>query len=88
MTPQEFNAWRIWPRILTGLYSIFFVCAWFYVVTWFMDYPFEMLDNEIVALAVVGFPAAILTVISLVLRKMVDNYMNGPQAPPVTHHTP
>ncbi len=78
MTPEQFNAWRIWPRILTGLYSVFFVCAWFYVVSWFMDYNWPEIDNQAVALALAAFPAAILTVISLVLRKMIDNYMNGP----------
>lgn len=77
MTPEEFNAWRIWPRILTGAYSIFFFVAWFYVVDWFMDYPFVEIENQVIALAIIGFPAAILTVITLVLRKMIDNYMNG-----------
>lgn len=78
MTPEDFNKWRIWPRLLTGAFSLFFFYAWFYVVDWFIAFNWEAVENQAVALALAGFPAAILTVITIVLGKLIDKYMNGP----------
>jgi hypothetical protein len=78
MTPEDFNKWRIWPRLLTGGFSLFFFYAWFYVVDWFISFNWETVENQAVALALAGFPAAILTVITIVLGKLIDKYMNGP----------
>lgn len=77
MTPEDFNNWRVFPRLLVGSYCAFFGYAWFYVTDWFMDFDWSTVDNQAVALALAGFPAAILTVISVVLGKLIDKYMNG-----------
>lgn len=81
MTPEDFNKWRIMPRILVMCYAVFFGYAWFYVVDWFIAFDWETVadHNHGVALAIAGFPAAILTVISVVLGKLIDKYMNGPK---------
>lgn len=77
MTPSEFNAWRIFPRILIFCYCGFFGYAWFYVTDWFMQFDWKSVDNQAVALALAAFPAAILTVISVVLSKLIDTYMKA-----------
>jgi len=71
---ERANALRVIPRILIVTYYIFSIVAWFYVVTWFMEYDFTKIENEIVALAVVGFPAVILGVITTVLGSLTNNY--------------
>ena len=68
------NALRIIPRILVVAYYAFFVHAWFYVVDWFIAYDWTQVDNEAVALALAGFPAAILAVITGVLGTLTNNY--------------
>lgn len=68
------NRLRIIPRVLVLAYYGFFAHAWFYVVDWFMAYDWTAVDNEAVALALAGFPAAILAVITGVLATLTNNY--------------
>lgn len=71
---KRLDALRVIPRVLLMIYYTFFLKAWFYVVDWFMAYDWNQVTNEAVALALAGFPAAILSVISLVLGRLTDNY--------------
>lgn len=78
MTPDEFNKWRIMPRILMTSYYVFFAFAFWGLADWVMAYDFTKLDNEIIALAIVGFPTAVLGVLSAVLATLTKNYFNTP----------
>lgn len=71
---EVMDALRIIPRVLILSYYAFFIKAWFYVVDWFTTYNWAAVTNEAVALALAGFPAAILGVISLVLGALTNNY--------------
>lgn len=68
------DAFRLIPRLLLLIYYAFFVQAWFYVVDWFAAYDWTAVTNQAVALALAGFPAAILGVITVVLSRLTDNY--------------
>jgi len=73
-------AGRWMPKIIVGGYYIFFVKAWFYVVDWFMLFDWSSIEDPTVALAIAGFPAAILGVITLVLNTLTATAfraMNG-----------
>jgi hypothetical protein len=71
---ERADALRVIPRILVIFYYTFF--AWFawYLSTWFMSYDFNSLENEAVALAIAGFPAAVLGVMTTVLGSLTNNY--------------
>jgi len=60
--------------VLLISYYGFFAWAWVWVVQWFMDYDFTVIDNEAVALALVAFPGAVLTVLTAVLGTLTNNY--------------
>lgn len=68
------NALRLIPRTLVVAYYIFFAKFAYYVTDWFMAYDFETVTDPTVALAVAGFPAAILGVMSGVLASLTNNY--------------
>ena len=74
MNAERFNDWRIIPRVLLLVYYGFFAYAWVWVVQWFMDYDFTVIENEAVALALVAFPGAVLTVLTTVLGTLTNNY--------------
>lgn len=77
------DAWRLIPRLLILTYYVFSIWAWWFVVDWFMAYDFTALESEVVALAVVGFPAIILGVITTVLGSLTNNYFRtGRNTPP------
>ncbi len=76
------NAWRLIPRVLILVYYVFSIWAWWFVVSWFMAYDFAALESEVVALAVVGFPAIILGVITTVLGSLTNNYFRTGSSPP------
>lgn len=78
MTPEQFNAWRIMPRILMTFYYVFFAFAFWGLADWVMAYDFTALDNDTVALAIVGFPTLVLGVLSQVLASLTKNYFNTP----------
>ena len=71
---EKMNAWRIMPRILMTVFYTFFILTFVWVTQWFMDYDFAKIENQAVALAIAGFPTAILAVLSGVLGKLTDNY--------------
>jgi len=71
---HRLDAMRIIPRILISTYYTFFMYAWFYVVDWFIVYDWSQVENQAVALALAGFPTAILGVITLVLGQLTNNY--------------
>ena len=75
------DAWRLIPRLLILTYYVFSIWAWWFVVTWFMAYDFASLESEVVALAVVGFPAVILGVITTVLGSLTNNYFRTGSSP-------
>jgi ABC-type multidrug transport system fused ATPase/permease subunit len=71
---KRVSEWRIIPRVLLiSAYIAFGVfSAW--VTAWFMDFPFNELENQTVALAIAGFPAAILAVMTGVLGTVTKHY--------------
>lgn len=74
MSPKAFNEWRIVPRILMLAYYAFFAMTFWEISSWVMAYDFNSLTSETIALAVVGFPTAILGVLSAVLSSLTNNY--------------
>lgn len=76
MTSEEFNKWRVMPRILMVIYYGFFIYAFMYVVDWFMNYDFSEVEDPAVALAITGFPTAILAVLTGVLSTLTKQYFN------------
>ena len=60
------------------VYYAFFIWAFIWVTQWFMDYDFNSITNDGVALAIAGFPTAILGVLSAVLASLTKNYFNTP----------
>ncbi len=78
MTPDQFDAWRVMPRVLLTAYYVFFAFAFWGLCDWVMAYNFDALESEVVALAIVGFPAAVLGVLSGVLASLTKNYFNTP----------
>jgi hypothetical protein len=75
MTPETFAKWRPVPRALMIGYGVFFAVMTWKMTAWVMAYDFNALDNETLALAVVGFPAAILTVLSGVLMALMKHFI-------------
>ncbi len=71
---RRLNSFRVIPRLLLITYYSFFVKAWFYVVEWFTAYDWESVTNEAVALALAGFPAAVLGILTGVLAGLTNNY--------------
>ena len=76
------NEYRVFPRIYTTVYLIFFAFAWVWVVQWFMDYDWDGLPTDPIvgaaaAAAVAGFPAIILGVLSKILKELIISYWNG-----------
>ena len=74
MTPLEFNKWRIVPRVLMFTYYGFFIFSFVWIVGWYMNYPFNEIEDQTIALAITGFPVAILTVLSGVLAVLTKSY--------------
>lgn len=75
MTPETFNKWRPIPRVLMLAYYGFFAVMTWRLSGWIMGYDFNSLDNETLALAVVGFPSVILTVLSGVLASLTKHFI-------------
>jgi len=76
------NAFRVVPRALMLFYYGFFFRAWFYVVDWFMAFDWSTVDDQTVALAIAGFPAAILAVLTGVMSTLTKHYMQTGNTPP------
>ncbi len=71
---KRIDALRIMPRLLVLSGYLWF--AWFamFVTRWVMAYPFDALESEAVALAIVAFPTGILGVLAGVLASITNNY--------------
>lgn len=74
MSAEEFNKWRIMPRLLMIGYYTFFAYVFTWISGWFMAYDFTTVENQAVALAIAGFPVGILGVLSGVLLKLTEHY--------------
>jgi hypothetical protein len=71
---KRLNALRIIPRLLVVAYYAFFAQFSWHLAGWFMAYDFNSIENATVALAIAGFPAAILGVMTGVLSSLTNNY--------------
>jgi hypothetical protein len=73
------NELRLMPRFLTLAcyvgYGILCYAAW----NWFVAYDFNALENEAVALAVIGFPSVILSALAGVVGGITKAYFNTPK---------
>ena len=88
MTPHANDKWLLWaeridalravPRLIILAYYLFFIRAWFYVVDWFIVYDWSVVEgSETIALAIAGFPAIILGVLTGVLNTLTKSYWAG-----------
>ena len=76
MSPEQFDKWRIMPRVLMIAFYGFFMWAFIWVSSWFMAYDFTALTDSAVALAIAGFPTAILAVLTGVLANLTKLYLS------------
>ena len=74
---ERVDAFRVVPRLLMLAYYTFFIKAWFWVTQWFMDYDWSQIDRPEIALAVAGFPAVILGILTQVLASLTKSYWAG-----------
>lgn len=74
---ERIDAMRVVPRIIMLTVYAFFIQGWWYVVTWFMNYPWTTITNDAVALALAAFPAAILGVLTQVVNSLTKAYWEG-----------
>lgn len=80
------NYYRVFPRIWLGVYYVFFIKAWYYVVDWFIHFDWSELPNDTVvgsvaAAAIAGFPAIILGILTKILKDLTQSYWNGSTTP-------
>lgn len=66
---------RIIPRVLIMSAYIFFGYAFMEIVFWFQNYDWSQVKEPMVALAIAGFPTAVLGVLLQVLKAITDTYM-------------
>ncbi len=78
MSPEDFNKWRVMPRILMVAYYSFFAFTFWEISDWFMAFDWDTVSEPSVSLAVVGFPVGILTVLAGVLAHLTKNYFHTP----------
>jgi hypothetical protein len=71
---ERLDALRIIPRFLVILYYAFFIKFAYFVTVWFMAFDWTTVQDPTVALAVAGFPVAILGVMTGVLGTLTNNY--------------
>ncbi len=70
------------PKVIVAYYYVFFAKAWYYVVDWFIAFDWTSIADlpPTVAIAIAGFPAAILAVLTTVLKTLTEiafKAMNG-----------
>jgi len=74
---ERIDALRVVSRTLVIGYYAFFIHAWYYVVTWFMHFDWsKVAEYPEVSLAIAGFPAIVLTVLTGVLSTLTNAYFN------------
>ena len=69
---------RIIPRIVLFVCYVAYIALTWEAWDWFTAYDFNALENEVVALAVVGFPAAILSALAGVIGSITKAYFAKP----------
>lgn len=74
MKAQEWNEWRVIPRLLILAAYVFTGYAWLKVFVWFTTIPFNEIESDAVALAIAAFPAAILGVLTTNVGTLTNNY--------------
>jgi len=74
---ERVDAFRLIPRLIMLVYYTFFIKAWFFVVEWFMAFDWSSIEDQAIALAIVGFPAIILGVLTGVLSSLTTSYWQG-----------
>lgn len=74
MSPEDFNKWRIIPRILLAAGYVFYPIIFWELSDWVMNYDFNSLQNEAVALAVIAYPASVLSALGAVLGSLTKSY--------------
>ncbi len=74
---ERIDALRIIPRILCFTYGGLYWVAFFWLVRWAMQYDYESLTNPAIAMAVVGLPASLLTILGAIVASMTKDYWSG-----------
>ena len=74
---ERVDAFRVVPRLLMLAYYTFFIKAWFWVTEWFMVYDWSTVERPEMALAIAGFPAVILGILTQVLAGLTKSYWSG-----------
>jgi hypothetical protein len=74
---ERIDSLRVFPRLIITTIYAFFMYAWIYVVTWFMNFEWESITKDSVALALAAFPAAILGVLTQVVNSLTKAYWDS-----------
>lgn len=82
LAAQRIDAWRIIPRLVVLFYCVFFAKAWYFIVEWFIAYDWSKLpDDQIIGaaavMAVAGFPAIILGILTKVFFQVLQLYSSS-----------
>ena len=83
LAAQRLDAWRIIPRLILLFYFVFFGKAWYFIVNWFVSYdwsdlPADQIVGATAVVAVAGFPAIILGILTKVLFQLIEMYCKKP----------
>jgi len=78
-TAWRLDAWRIIPRLVLLFYCVFFAKAWYFIVNWFIAYDWDALPTDQIVgaaavVAVAGFPAIILGILTKVFFQILELY--------------
>ena len=79
---ERVDAFRLIPRLIMAAYYVFVMWAFKWIVGWWMAFDWATLPNDQIvgaaaALAVAGFPAVILGVLTGVLSSLTTSYWAG-----------
>ncbi len=83
LAAQRLDAWRVIPRLILVFYCAFFAKAWYFIVNWFIAYDWSALPTDqvvgaVAVVAIAGFPAIILGILTRVLQQLIQSYWTGP----------
>ena len=78
-TAQRIDAWRVIPRLVLLFYCVFFAKTWFFIVEWFIHFDWNSLPSDQIigaasVMAVAGFPALILGILTKVFFQVLALY--------------
>lgn len=68
---------RLVPRFLVLACYIFYGVTAHWIILWLMNYDWQAIENEAVALAIAGFPSVILSALGGVVGSITNNYFKG-----------